>query len=504
MANLSRKFAIPASEPRALQRTRLIERLQTGLLTGRRLSLLAAPAGTGKSALVAAWAAEADRPFAWLTLEAGDDTVARFLAVVGAALRHAVPQAPRPAPTTALGTSLGALVDDLAAAAPLVVVLDDLHLIAAPAIYALIEQLLDATPSSVHIVLITRVEPPLPLARMRASGLLTELRANDLRFTTAEIADWYAWAYGVALTPPLIAALEQRTEGWAAGLQLAGYALQDCPDLAEGIRRFDGSHYVVIEYLTSQVFQSLPGELRTFLGETAALARLCAPLCEAVTENPRSAELLARAVQANLFLSPLDDQHTWFRYHPLFAAAVCASLQPPGQPVRHRHAAEWFASHSQLNEAIRHALASGDHVFAAGMIGAMTGQVLDRKRLAELLGELNAAPALLSGDNREPRTGWPAEGPHDDAAWPSAAARIAPSPETIPGSRDALVLIEPISLREVDVLELLAAGLTYAEIADRLVVSVNTVRSHVKHLYSKLGVHMRTQALNRARELQLL
>src|SRR6185437_13170079 len=275
-----------------------------------------------------------------------------------------------------------ALVNEFAAAADeVVLVIDDYHLVEAPEVHRSMEFLLDHLPPALHLVLASRSDPPLPLARLRARGQLVELRAGDLRFTAEEAAQLLRTEVGAHLTDPVVAALGDRTEGWAAGLHLAALSLRGRGDVTRFVAEFSGSHRFVLDYLTEEVLERLPVELRTFLLETSGLDRLCGPLCDAVVGRPDGQQLLESVERASLFLIPLDEERRWWRYHHLFADLL-------------RAAAEWYAEHGLPDDAIRHALACGDTARAAELVEEhLEEQVWRRAQGATIAAWLAALPS---------------------------------------------------------------------------------------------------------------
>jgi len=265
-----------------------------------------------------------------------------------------------------------ALVNELAAASGAVVlVLDDYHLIEAPTVHESVMFLLEHLPAGLRLVITCRADPPLPLARLRAGGELAELRADQLRFTRQEAAALLREAAGAALPEDAVAALAARTEGWAAGLQLAGLSLRGHEDAAGFVAGFSGSHRYVLDYLAEEVLDRQPGHLRTFLLETSVLDRLCGPLCDAVVGRTGSQRLLEAVERANLFLAPLDEVRGWWRYHPLFADLLRVRLaqeQPDRLPVLHCAAAAWCEQQELADDAVRHALAAGDAAWAVRLV----------------------------------------------------------------------------------------------------------------------------------------
>jgi LuxR family transcriptional regulator, maltose regulon positive regulatory protein len=367
---LATKLHVPQPRPGFLPRPRLSDRLDQGM--ARELVLVCTPAGFGKTALLGDWARGGRRPVAWLSLDPGDNDPTVFWRYVAAALdgvgvgvgERLAPLlgGPRPAPPEAVVT---ALVNTLAAQPNAVaLVLDDYHLIQAPPVHDSLTLLLERLPPQLRLLLASRTDPPLPLARLRARGQLVELRAVELRFTIDETAALLREATGLELPADSVAALAARTEGWVAGLQLAGLSLQNHPDPAGFVATFSGSHRYVLDYLTEEVLTQQPKRLVAFLLETSVLERLSGPLCDAVTGRADSQTLLETLERANLFLVPLDEVRGWWRYHHLFADLLRARLQQT-DPERvlglHRNAAAWLQRHGLLDDAIRHALAAAGH-----------------------------------------------------------------------------------------------------------------------------------------------
>ena len=376
---LATKLHVPSPRPGLVARPRLVEALDEGLARG--LVLVCAPAGFGKTALLADWVRSGDRRVAWLSLDAADDDPARFWRHVVAALDRARPGIAEragpllgpPAPASFEGL-VTALVNDLAAQPgedAVLLVLDDYHLIDAQPVHASLAFLLEHLPPGLRLVLASRSDPPLPLARLRASGQLAELRAADLRFTAEEAAALLREATGADLPGAAVAALAARTEGWAAGLQLAALSLRGQADPAGFVAAFSGSHRYVLDYLAGEVLDRQPEQMRTFLLETSVLERLSGELCDAVTGRTDGQAMLEQVERANLFLVPLDEVRGWWRYHHLFADLLRARLQQQ-QPDRvaalHRNAAAWSEEHGLADDAVRHALAAGETTWAARLV----------------------------------------------------------------------------------------------------------------------------------------
>ena len=371
---LATKLHIPGPRPGLVPRLRLTAQLDEGLARG--VILVCAPAGYGKTVLLADWARGCRRPVAWLSLDAGDNDPARFWRHAVAALDGAHPGigervAPLlgpPAPSSFQGL-VTALINDLAAD-DAVLVLDDYHVIGSDQVRESLAFLVGHRPAGLCVVLASRSDPPLGLARLRARGQLTEIREADLRFRPAEAAELLQHAAS-ALPDASVAALATRTEGWAAGLQLAALSLRGQDDPAAFVAAFTGSHRYVLDYLAEEVLERQDEQLRVFLLETSVLDRLSGPLCGAVTGREGSQALLEEAERAGLFVIPLDEVRSWWRYHHLFADLLRARLHSE-QPARvrqlHRNAASWYAEHGLAEDAIRHAVEAGDVAWAARLI----------------------------------------------------------------------------------------------------------------------------------------
>ena len=399
---LATKLHIPRPRPGFVVRPRLTQRLADGI--ARELVLVCTPAGFGKTTLLADWARGGRRPVAWLSLDEGDNDPVRFWRHVAAALDGVLPgvagrvagllQGLRSASFQAVAATL---VNELAAGADeVVLVLDDYHLIQAPPVHASLGFLLDHLPASLRLVLASRADPPLPLAKLRARGQLAELRERDLRFTFEEAAELLRTAVGVELPDAAVAALGDRSEGWVAGLQLAALSLRGRDDITEFVEGFSGSHRYVLDYLAEEVLDRQPEPLRAFLLETSVLGRLSGALCDAVTGRSHSQALLEQAERANLFLVPLDEVRRWWRYHHLFADLLRARLhqeRPERVPELHQAAAAWSEGHGLVDDAIRHALAGGDAVWAARLVERHFDDLLRRNEDATLHRWLEALPA---------------------------------------------------------------------------------------------------------------
>ena len=410
---LATKLYIPLPRSKIVLRPRLIERLNDGL--SGKLTLISASAGFGKTTLVSSWiydlrldvadAVKTAKPksiidnrnsnlenqIAWLSLDEGDNDLTRFLTYVVAALQTIAPkigagvlaalQSTQHQSTesilTILLNEITAIPEDPSihpfgqSARRFILVLDDYHSIESEAVEDALAFLLEHLPPQMYLVITTREDPSLPLARLRARGQLTELRAADLRFTPVEAAEYLNRVIGLNLSAEDITALEARTEGWIAGLQLAALSMQAREDSASFIQAFTGSHRFVLDYLVEEVLERQPEQIRSFLLQTAILDRFCAPLCNAVTEQEDGKGMLDELERSNLFLIPLDDQRQWYRYHHLFAEVLQAHLleaEPEQVPSLHQRASAWYEQNGLRSDAIRHALAAKDFKRAAGLI----------------------------------------------------------------------------------------------------------------------------------------
>ncbi len=394
---LKTKTYIPSPRLNVVPRPHLVERLDSGFGEGKKLILVSAPAGFGKTTLVSDWIAQTGRPVAWLSLDEDDNDMSRFLALLVTTCKTLQPDLSETTLTLARSnpqprTVLTELINELdVIASPFALVLDDYHVIHAEPIHAALNYLVDHLPSMMRVIVTTRGDPPFPLARWRARDQLTEIRADDLRFSQEEMVLFFKAAARIELSVQDIATLERRTEGWAAGLQLAALALQARlasqappstharPDIHEFLASFGGSHQYVIDYLVEEVYNCQPENVQSFLLQTCIFARLCGPLCDAITGQTDGQETLEMLERANLFIVPLDAERRWYRYHPLFAE-VLSSLQPEIGPERtkrlHLRASEWYEQNGFMNEAIQHALAGRDFASAARQIERVAEDLL--------------------------------------------------------------------------------------------------------------------------------
>ncbi len=400
---LAAKLYIPPPRPGIVPRRGLIERLNAGLAMGCKLTLISASAGFGKTTLVSEWIASCGRAVAWLSLDEGDSDPVRFTAYLVAALRMIEPgigseqlaalQSSQPPPADAILTSL--LNEISALPKPFLLILDDYHLVDGQAVDQALTFLIEHQPPQMHLVITTREDPSLPLARLRARGQLSELRAADLRFTPAEAAEFLNRTMGLKLAAEEVAALETRTEGWIAGLQLAALSMQGQQDVQGFIQAFAGEHRFIVDYLVEEVLQRQPEAVRNFLLQTSILDRLNGPLCDAVTGQSGGTARLQSLQRGNFFLIPLDDKRNWYRYHHLFAEFLRMHLlaeQPDQVPILHRRASEWYGQHGAPGDALHHALAAQDFERAADLIEHALPIMRQSRQEATLLGWFQALP----------------------------------------------------------------------------------------------------------------
>lgn len=401
---LRTKLFIPRSRPGRVARPRLVERLNAGM--DRKLTLIAAPAGFGKTTLLSEWIPQSPRCVTWLSLDADDNDPATFWIYVIASLQQihrglgasalALLQSPEPPATTSIVTSL---INEIAAfPEPFAIVLEDYHAIESQLVHGGLAYMIEHLPTNFHLTITTRVDPPLPLSRLRARNQLTELRSNELRFTPEEAAAFLETATGLSLSPHQVAALESRTEGWIAGLQIAALSMQGREDIAGFIEAFSGSHRHIVGYLADEVLNQRPRGTLNFLLQTSILDRLCGSLCDAVTGESGGQATLEKLEQTNLFIAPLDDEGVWYRYHHLFAEVLQARLQrtlPERTAELHRRASRWYAREGMAADAVYHALAARDFDEAANLIEDAAGSMLRRGASESLIHWLDALPEAM-------------------------------------------------------------------------------------------------------------
>ena len=401
---LATKLHRPRPTSSLVARPRLTQRLDAGLRNGHRLFLIVAPAGYGKTTLVTDWLGKTGMPSAWLSLDEADNDPLRFFTYLVAAVQktlgpklaqpllEAFPMTPQSPEAFVLP-----LINDLTAVErPILLALDDYHVITAGPVQEAMVFLLRRAPPNLHLVVLTRADPPFPLPRLRVRERMTEIRDRDLRFTPEEMTAFLNSLHRLNLPAEQITALELRTEGWAAGVQLAALSLEGCSAerAAEFIRAFSGSHHYIVDYLFDEVVSRQPDAVRQFLLQTSILERMCAPLCDAILDagstgqastgdlgdtavtapqrRPPAHEILETLEHSNLFLMPLDDERHWYRYHHLFVDVLRGMLQPALQPDQitglHDRACDWYRQNGFVADAVHHALQAGDHDRAAKIV----------------------------------------------------------------------------------------------------------------------------------------
>jgi ATP/maltotriose-dependent transcriptional regulator MalT len=400
---LSSKCRLPIQRAGAVPRQRLADRLEATSRTP--LTVLSAPAGFGKTTLLTEWLAELSThgaAVAWLSLDRRDNDPVLFWTYLVTAMRTAVPglgdaalqllassSPPSDAALAALLNEVEGLSKDL------VLVLDDYHVVETPEVHEGMTFILEHQPPQLRLILATRIDPPLPTAKMRARGQLVEVRATDLRFTAEEAAAYLNGSMDLSLSDDDVAALEGRTEGWIAALQLAALSLQDREDASAFIAGFAGDDRYIVDYLAEEVLSRQPGYVRDFLLQTSILEGLTGPLCDAVTRREAGKATLVALERANLFLVPLDDRRQWYRYHHLFADVLHAHLldeRPHEVAELHGRASAWFEAHDDISQAISHALAGGDTGRAADLMELAMPRMRRERREAELARWVRALP----------------------------------------------------------------------------------------------------------------
>jgi LuxR family maltose regulon positive regulatory protein len=403
-ALLNTKLYIPPLRPRRVARAGLLDLLDDGLSLGRRLTLISAPAGFGKTMLVVEWLQhlsampEGPHAFGWLSLDESDSDPQRFFTYLAACLQQIAPgccqgfqemlQTPGAPDPEELLTSLA----NAMASIPVrfIMVLDDYHLVSSAPVHQALNFLIEHAPPQMHLVIASRADPPLSLARLRARGQLTELRENDLRFTMEETTGFLNRVMGLALSESQVSMLDGRTEGWVAGLQLAGLAIKSLGDSAAGeahpemqvtafIQSFSGSNRYILDYLIEEVLDRQPKAMQQFLLDTAILERLCGSLCDAITGTEGGQSTLEWLEQSHLFILPLDNERYWFRYHHLFQDLLqhrARQLHSQRLPSLHQRAAIWFEAHGLIGEAVSHSMSAGEPQRAVRLIEAHATQAL--------------------------------------------------------------------------------------------------------------------------------
>lgn len=439
---LKTKILVPAVPEGLVARPQLLERLDAGFP----VTLVTAVAGSGKTTLLAQWASQQMRAVAWLALDELDNDLPRFLAYLIAAIQHADTVTASAAPEATLTAALNAL-----AAAPLTLILDNYQMISNAAIYDATTFIIRHLPPNARLMIASRTQPPLPLARLRSTRRLDQM--SELGFTGNEAAE----LLGLSASDETARLLAARTQGWLAGLQLAALWLERADD----VRAFSGSYRFLYDYFMEEVVATQPAALKQFLLNTAVLDPLFAEICDALTEHTDSQTMLERLEQQNVFIRPLDAERRVYRYHPLFAEFLQEWLKrQQGDVVAlHRKASVWYEAKQMLDKAVEHALAARDWERAAALIERCAQMGVDVEQWVRLLpSEMRAQKAV----------------------------------------------VEVLSERETEILQLLSKGMSNPEIASKLIIAVSTVKTHVKSIYRKLEVDSRYEAMQRARERDLL
>jgi LuxR family maltose regulon positive regulatory protein len=375
---LTTKLYIPQPRPDLVQRTHLIDRLDKGI--NHKLTLISAPAGFGKTTLISEWISRSEIPVAWISLDKGDNDPVQFIHYLIAALQSfdasigqsalTMLQSPQKPPIESILTNLIKEITDISY--DFILVLDDYHSLDEKQVHNIVEFLLDHLPAQMHLVITTRVDPPLPLARLRVRNQLTEFRASDLCFSLDEATDFFNKLMNLELSSHEISILESRTEGWVAGLQLAALTMQRSKDIPAFVKTFAGDDRHIVDYLVEEVLNLQPEHVQNFLLQTSILNRLSEPLCDFVTGKKGSQKILDELEKANLFIVPLDNKRYWYRYHHLFADLLRQRLHQTQSeliPELHSRASKWYEKNNFKDKAVDYALVAGDFKRAAHLIG---------------------------------------------------------------------------------------------------------------------------------------
>jgi LuxR family maltose regulon positive regulatory protein len=400
---LATKLHCPSTPPKRVQRPQLIQRLNEGLESGRQITLVSAPAGFGKTTCISEWIDALELPVAWLSLDPADDDPGHFFTYLIAALQtvdanlgqeiEGILRAGQLPPAEIISTTLGNDLLDLKGR--FLLVLDDFQVIQDPFILQILGKLLENPPPPLHLILLTREDPLLPLARLRANNRLTEVRAEDLRFTAPEADSFLNEVMKLSLSAADVDALERRTEGWIVGLHLAGLSIRGRDDPSEFIASLSGNHRFILNYLTEEVISRQSEEIQHFLLQTSILDRLNSDLCNAVTGRADSSALLEQLYHDNLFLIPLDEKGGWYRYHQLFADMLRdrqATLLKDNLAERHRRASGWYAGAGMVSEAIQHALIAADYAAAIHLIESHAMDMLMQWHVKTVDGWMKSIP----------------------------------------------------------------------------------------------------------------
>jgi len=401
---LSTKLYIPPIRSDLVARPRLVQRLDAK--SNRKLTLVSAPAGFGKTTLLSEWIHEQKQDAAWISLDKGDNDPARFLAYFISAfhtIEHemveetfALLESPQPPPVEVILTPLINSISERSS--KFSIVLDDYHVITNAQVHEAVRFTMANMPPQIHLIISSRSDPPWPLSRMRARGEMAEIRANDLRFTAEEVTKFLNHVMEFDLSPEDVKLLESRTEGWIAGLQMAALSMQGRKDLSGFIKALTGSHRFIMDYLVEEVIDKQSREIQEFLLKTSILARMNGPLCDFVTESTDSQQTIAYLEQANLFLVHLDDERCWYRYHHLFSGLLRTyqeEYRPGRAPELHRRASIWFEEQGLIADAVEHALAADDLDRVVDLLEGNAFAMMDHGQLASLKGWLDTLPVEL-------------------------------------------------------------------------------------------------------------
>jgi LuxR family maltose regulon positive regulatory protein len=423
-SHLLTKLHHPQLKPNLVPRPHLINRLNEGLQQNHKMTLVAAPAGFGKTTLITEWLVDIDQPFAWLCLDEGDNDPVRFLALVVAALQtvdqrlgvavQGILQSRQmemvPAGEVEDGdaqwiqSAITALINEqISLNVSVVLILDDYHVIHQKAIHDMIQYLVENMPPLLHLVLVTREDPPCPLSRMRVRSELTEVRVLDLRFDESEAVAFMSGTMGLSLSAGAISTLNERAEGWVAGLQMAALSLQGLEEdqAAERIKTFSGSHHYVIDFFAEEVLRRQLPQLQQFMCQTSILESMSASLCDTVLDRGESQMLLDQLIRNNLFLVSLDGRQGWYRYHHLFRDFLRTRLEPDQNANLHRRAAHWYEAQGMFEQAVHHILAAGALDEAERVIGAACREAMEQGHLTTVVGWLDALPSDRIRNNSE-------------------------------------------------------------------------------------------------------
>ncbi|HSL29195.1 MAG TPA: LuxR C-terminal-related transcriptional regulator [Anaerolineales bacterium] len=452
---LRTKLFIPRPRKNLVARPRLVDCLNEGL--DKKLTLIAAPAGFGKTTLLSEWIPQSPRCVTWLSLEAEDNDPARFWAYFIASLQSLSPRLGENAlallqssQTPPLPSILTVLINEIGAFEPaFAIVLDDYHTIESQSIHQSLTFFLEHLPGNMQVLMTTRVDPPFPVARLRARNQLTEIRAHDLRFSADEAAAFLTQVMGLELSTEQVTMLEARTEGWIAGLQIAALSMQGRDDVSEFVRMFSGSHRHVLGYLADEVLNRLPKQVLDFLLYTSILDQLCGPLCDAVTGGEDGQAVLESLEHSNMFILPMDQEGKWFRYHHLFAEVLQGRLkgtQPERLPELHQRASQWLETSGRPAEAIDHAISGKDFPRAARLIADIIQSYNNRGVGTTLIRWIDQLPEELVFENVDlfSHKGWLLylAGRVDEAKAHADKARTHITVDTPPAARGRLAYLD--------------------------------------------------------------